>query len=81
MRLIAILITALTLSACGTPGACEQRTDYQTAKVTRKVVPPEGKDSLDETAEIKVPTASTPPDVDQSCLEKPPRFFDEVPAA
>ncbi len=34
-------------------------------------------DALSDEQTLVIPTASTPPDVDASCLEKPPRFFDE----
>ena len=71
---IAALIVAC-LAGCGTANPCEQRSDYKNVKETRSIIIPDSLDALSDEEKLVIPTASTPPDVDTSCLEKPPRFF------
>ncbi|MEO0615753.1 MAG: hypothetical protein AAFY69_06420 [Pseudomonadota bacterium] len=70
-------LAGTVLGGCGTANPCESRVDYQRAAEARPLEVPEGYDSLPPEAKLDIPTASTPPDVDQSCLEKPPRFFED----
>lgn len=73
---IAALMLAC-LAGCGTVDPCEQRSDYKNVNETRSIVVPETLDRLQDDEKLVIPAASTPPDVDTSCLEKPPRFFAE----
>ena len=73
---IAMLGTVL-LSGCGTLSLCENRTDYKAVKQTPKIKVPAELDPLPDITQLEIPPSSTPPDVDTSCLESPPRFFDE----
>ncbi len=78
-RLLLLSCAAATavLSGCGSINACETRDDYQQAAQTRQLSVPEGYESLPPESRVEIPPSSTPPDVDQRCLERPPRFFDQ----
>ena len=77
LLLLSCAAAAAALAGCGTANPCETRVDYQNAAQTRPIAVPEGYDQLPPEARVDIPPSSTPPDVDQRCLEKPPRFFDE----
>ena len=77
LQLITCAAALALLAGCGTPNPCETRTDYQSARESLPIKVPPGLDKLPDEQKVEIPTASTPPDVDTRCLEKPPRFFDE----
>lgn len=75
---LAVPSMALLLSGCfGGVGLCEKRTDYKAIKATPPIRVPAELDPLPDVSQLEIPPSSTPPDVDQSCLEKPPRYFEE----
>ncbi|MEN7344099.1 MAG: hypothetical protein AAAFM81_14195 [Pseudomonadota bacterium] len=71
------VLSTLWLSGCGAPNLCENRLDYRAVKETAKIKVPAELDPLPDVTQLEIPPSSTPPDVDTSCLEQPPRFFDE----
>ncbi len=75
--LLSFAAAGALLAGCGTPNPCEDRLDYQQAQETRPITVPEGYDALPPESKLEIPTASTPPDVDTKCLERPPRYFEE----
>lgn len=80
MRTIIVALIAACLAGCGTANPCEQRNDYKKVSETRPIMVPDSLDALSDEEKLVIPTASTPPDADTSCLEKPPRFFAEETA-
>lgn len=77
LLLLSCAAAAAALAGCGTANPCETRVDYKSAAATRPIQVPEGFDGLPPDARVDIPVSSTPPDVDQRCLERPPRFFDQ----
>ncbi|MFK8051783.1 MAG: hypothetical protein AB8F65_02325 [Woeseiaceae bacterium] len=84
MKLITILTflgTTIALAGCGAPNMCEQRTDYQQVRESGKIRVPAELDPLPDVTQLEIPVSSTPPDVDKTCLERPPSFFEKKEAA
>ncbi|MEM7610569.1 MAG: hypothetical protein AAF270_02750 [Pseudomonadota bacterium] len=78
-QLTLALAAATLISGCAAPSACETRTDYQKVSATNSIMIPDELDPLPGETKLEIPVASTPPDVDTSCLEKPPRFSETTP--
>ena len=79
-RIVAMAVLAgVALSGCGfgVPNMCEQRTDYKAVRQTAKIKVPAELDPIPDITQLEIPVSSTPPDEDQTCLEKPPRYFSE----
>lgn len=76
-RLICCAAIAAILVGCGIANPCDTRVDYKNAAETGLIRVPEGFDGLPPEVRVDIPTASTPPDVDQRCLESPPRYSPE----
>ena len=70
-------LSAIFLAGCGAPNLCDSRVDYRAVKETAKIKVPAELDPLPDVTQLEIPPSSTPPDADTSCLEQPPRFFDE----
>lgn len=77
LLLLSAAAAAALLAGCGAVNPCETRVDYKTAVQTRPISVPEGYDKLPPEVRVDIPTSSTPPDVDQRCLELPPRYVEE----
>lgn len=78
LRTIMICAVVSFLAACGGGlNMCEQRTDYKAVKASGKIIVPAELDPLPDINQLEIPSSSTPPDVDTSCLERPPKFFEE----
>ena len=77
-RLLAVLILAAALSACGgknpKPLDCEEGLKYQDRSVSKRVVVPEGLDPLEEYAEMPIPKADpdAAPTAPGTCIDMPP---------
>ena len=77
-RLFASLLFLASLSACGGSGlidiTCDEPQRYQSAIEGRKVVAPEGLDSLNERAEMPIPKSEDAPERPKGapCIELPP---------
>ncbi len=73
---ITSLIFVGSLVACGKDEVrttCDEPQPYQAVVPGKRVVAPEGLDSLDEFKEMPIPKASTPPRPEGSkCIENPP---------
>ena len=78
IRLIPCVLAALLAGGCAAGSQCEDRMDYKQARATRPIQVPDDRSNLSEDRRLDIPTASTPPDVDQRCLEKPPRYFEDT---
>lgn len=74
MTRLILCAAVLWLTGCAGANPCETRTDYQNVRETPPIRIPDALEDLPEEARLEIPVASTPPDVDTSCLEKPPRF-------
>ncbi|MEO1321239.1 MAG: hypothetical protein AAFV30_11865 [Pseudomonadota bacterium] len=77
IQIFALALAGMVLGGCGTANPCETRVDYQRALEAQPIEVPEGYDALPPEARLDIPAASTPPDVDQTCLERPPLYFEE----
>ena len=76
--LLAVLLLAASLSACGMFGPkevdCNEGTRFQNREVAKRVVVPEGLDPLDEYEEMQIPPAdpdAVPPPAGK-CADSPP---------
>lgn len=78
-RLLAVLLLAVSLSACGLFGGskeedCNDGVRFQNREVGKRVVVPEGLDPLDEYEEMPIPPADpdAAPPAAGKCADSPP---------
>jgi len=73
---IVSLILVSTLVACGKDNirtSCDEIQPYQTVVAGKRIVVPEGLDSLDQYKEMPIPKAETPPRPKGAiCIDYPP---------
>jgi len=73
---VASMILLGSLAACGKEEirtTCDEIQPYQTVVPGKRVVVPEGLDSLDEDKEMPIPAAESPPRPDGAvCIDYPP---------
>ena len=73
---VAILILLSSLAACGKEKirtTCDEVQPYQTVVPGKRVVVPEGLDSLDEFKEMPIPESNSPPRPEGAdCIDYPP---------
>lgn len=78
IRILAGLLFLASLSACGGDGlvdtTCDEPQRYQSAVEGRKIVAPEGLDSLNPRAEMPIPKPENAPErpPGSPCIELPP---------
>jgi hypothetical protein len=81
MTLKSLILTAgvcllLSLTGCGRDKVrddCSEPKPYQSIVASKRVVSPEGLDSLDEFREMPIPKSETPPRPEGArCIESPP---------
>jgi len=71
---LAVLVTALSVAACGGQETCEEPEFYEYAEAGRRIEAPEDLDALMASRELVIPEASPRPARDRSagCLDRPP---------
>lgn len=73
---VLIMISAIGLGACSSDPLCEDAQDYQASTLGKRIVSPDGLDTLQEYKELKIPEAA--PQTGEKklgCTDKPPGFF------
>lgn len=80
-RTAPMLIATALVSGCFGGQNCDRPQAYQKARPTTPIQVPDGLSELDNSRDLKVPVASTPPGAGKgACLEQPPAYSDQMAA-